>query len=121
MVSSYEATATTYVSIVDDDVPELDETFAVALERTPDLPSSVRLDAAAVAGVSVTILSDDVAPVVITDVEPGDRTLKVSWILGAEDSDNYLLGYRVQWWRSDATDPTPEGSRLVIGATSTGD
>ena len=115
----YEATATTYVSIVDDDVPELDETFAVALERTPDLPSSVRLDAAAVAGVSVTILSDDVAPVVITDVEPGDRTLKVSWILGVEDSDNYLLGYRVQWWRSDATDPTPEGSRLVIGATST--
>ena len=115
----YEATATTYVSIVDDDTPELDETFEVALERTPDLPSSVRLGAAATAGVSVTILSDDVAPVAITDVEPGDRTLKVSWVLGVEDSDNYLLGYRVQWWRSDATDPTPEGSRLVIGKTLT--
>ena len=115
----YEATATTYVSIVDDDVPELDETFEVALERTPDLPSSVRLGAAAAAGVSVTIRSDDVAPVVINEAEPGDRTLKVSWVLGLEDFDNYLLGYRVQWWRSDATDPTPEGSRLVIGKTST--
>ena len=115
----YEATATTYVSIVDDDTPELDETFEVALERTPDLPASVRLGAAATAGVSVTILSDDIAPVVINEAEPGDKTLKVSWVLGVEDSDNYLLGYRVQWWRSDATDPTPVGSRLVIGKTST--
>ena len=115
----YEATATTIISIVDDTVPELDETFEVALERTPDLPPSVRLGAAATAGVAVTILSDDIAPVAINEAEPGDRTLKVSWVLGVEDSDNYLLGYRVQWWRSDATDPTPVGSRLVIGKTLT--
>ena len=103
----YEASATVpLVSLADDAHFELDETFDIALERTAELPASVRLGLGDASRTTVTILDNDI-PFVYLDQHdnppiPDDQQLTLSWPYG-DDQNDYVTQFAVRWRRSDGT------------------
>ena len=122
----YEAVATGFVEIVNDALFELNETFEIALERTPSLPASVRLGAGDASRVTVTIVNDDIPRVYFDErgnpPVPGDGQLTVSWEYG-DDRNDYVTQFAVRWRRSDGTPQSEdrewgaEGTEQIVAGT----
>ncbi len=104
----FEASATFPVYLLDDGHFELDETFDIALERTAELPASVRLGLADASRTTVTIIDNDLPGVDLDQRDdppiPGDRQLTLSWYY-SDDPNDYVTSYVVRWRRDDVTDP----------------
>ena len=103
----YEATATVNPILPDDNQFGPDVTYVVALERTTETPSNVRLGAGDASGVQLTIFNDDLVILDEIRVESGLRRLVLRWGV-LNDPHNLVEEYEVTWRRSD--DSTTESS-----------
>ena len=116
----YEAVATVYPGLPDDNQYGPDVTYVVALESTAETPSSVRLGAGDASSVRLTIFNDDLVILDEIRVEPGLRRLVLRWGV-LNDYYNLVEEYEVTWRRSGASTTESALSRHWSHAPDRGD